>query len=296
MTGTIAPGERASELKAAGRRRQRTTSPLLVIGLGLVGFVVVVGLAAPLIATHDPTEISGNPLVEPSAEHWLGTDTPGRDIFAQLVYGARASLIVAAAGSSLAMVGAILLGVVPTLLGGLADTAANRFVVFLLAVPGVPLLILIGSLALDQRLAVILVIGFLGAAPNARILRGQALTLRERGFVAAARGFGASPSYVLRRHIVPGLAPILVVGLVTWASTAVGLEAGLAFLGLGDPSSISWGLMMNRALSVQGIYFSPMWTWWVLPPGLAITVTLLGFTFPGVALEPTFNPRARRTA
>jgi len=138
------------------------------------------------------------------------------------------------------------------------------------------------------------VIGFIGAAPNARILRSQTLTLRERGFIAASRGFGAGPLYVLRRHVVPGLAPLIVVGLVTWAGVAVGLQAGLAFLGLGDPSSISWGLMMNRALSVRGIYFSSMWTWWVLPPGLAIMVTLLGFTFTGVGLEPAFNPRSRR--
>ncbi len=294
MTGTIATLERSLEIR--GERRRRRPSPILAIGLGLIGFVVVAGLAAPLLASHDPTKISGPALTEPSGQHWLGTDTPGRDIFAQVVYGARASLTVAAVASTLAMLGAILIGVVPTLLGGMADTASNRFVVFLLALPGAPLLILVGSLAGDQRLALILMIAFIGAAPNARILRAQALSLRERGFIAASRGFGAGPLYVLRRHMVPGLAPLLVVGLVTWAGVAVALESGLAFLGLGDPSSISWGIMMDRALSLQGIYFSPMWTWWVLPPGLAITVTLLGFTFTGVGLEPLFNPRTRRTS
>ena len=295
MTTTIATLERPLGIERTTERRPRRLSPILLIGLGLIGLVVLTALAAPLIAAHDPTAISGDALGRPSAQHWLGTDVPGRDIFAQVVYGARTSVLVAVFGSSLAMLGAILLGVVPTLLGGRTDAAANRFVIFLLAVPGAPLLILIGSLAVDKGLAVIVVIGFVGAPPNARILRAQALSLRERGFIAASRGFGAGPLYVLRRHVVPGLAPLLVVGLVTWAGAAVGLEAGLAFLGLGDPSSISWGLMMDRALSQQGIYFSSMWTWWVLPPGLAITVTLLGFTFTGVGLEPIFNPRTRRT-
>jgi ABC-type dipeptide/oligopeptide/nickel transport system permease subunit len=194
------------------------------------------------------------------------------------------------------MAGAILVGVLPALVGGVADGAANRLVVFLLALPGAPLLVLVGALAGNRRIAIIFVIAFLGVAPNARILRSQALTLRARGFVSSAQGFGAGPLYVLRRHLVPGLGPLVVVGFVNWASAAIGLEAGLAFLGLGDPSGISWGLMLNRALGQQAIYFSPMWVWWVVPPGLAITVTLLGFTFVGVGLEPTFNRRWLRAS
>jgi len=273
-------------------RRPFSRSPLLVIGTTLVGFVTLVALIAPLLTPFDPSKQTGDVLTRPSGRHWLGTDVPGRDIFAQLVYGARASLIVAVVAGFLSMLAAVLIGVLPALLGGLADRAAHRVVVFLLALPAVPLVILIGSLAVNKRLAVIVVISFLGAAPNARILRGQALALRERGFIAAARGFGGGPLYVLRRHFVPGLAPLILVGFVTWAGVAVGLEAGLAFLGIGDPSGISWGLMINRALSQQSLYFSPMWTWWVLPAGLAITFTVLGFTFVGVALEPAFNPRS----
>jgi len=272
--------------------RRLLHSPLLLIGTTFVGFLTLVAVVAPLLTPYDPAAQTGPALTTPSTRHWLGTDVPGRDIFAQLVYGARASLIVAVVAGVLAMTAAILVGVLPALLGGWIDTVSHRLVVFLLALPGLPLLILVGSLAVNQRLAVILVIAFLGSAPNARILRGEALALRERGYIAAARGFGGGPLYVLRRHFVPGLAPLILVGFVTWAGVAVGLEAGLAFLGLGDPSGISWGLMINRALSQQTLYFSPMWTWWVLPAGLAITLTVLGFTFVGVALEPSFNPRS----
>jgi len=280
----------------AVERRRLPRSPLLVVGSALLLLLVVVAVTAPLLTPYGPTEITARALEEPSARHWLGADVPGRDIFAQLVYGARASLTVALVAGSLAMVAAILFGVLPALLGGFADSVANRLVVFMLALPGLPLLVLIGALAGNRQGAVVLVIGLLGIAPNARILRSQALTLRERGFIAAAQGFGGGPLYVLRRHLVPGLGPLILVGFVNWAGLAIGIEAGLAFLGLGDPSGISWGLMLNRALSQDAIYFSAMWTWWVLPAGFAIALTVLGFTFVGVALEPTLNPRWLRSS
>ncbi len=291
ITLPLAPDER-DDRGGPGRRRAR--SPMLTAGLVVLGIVVLVAVFAPLLTPYDPRNASaGRALEQPSARHWLGTDVPGRDIFAQLVYGARASLTVAAVAGSLAMAGAIVLGVLPALVGGVADRASNRFVTFLLALPGAPLLVLLGSLALNSRVAVIIVIAVLGAPPNARTLRSQAVTLRQRGFVASARGFGGGPTYVLRRHFLPGLAPLIIVGFVNWASVAVGLEAGLTFLGLGDPSGISWGLMLNRALGQQSIYLSPMWVWWVLPVGLVLTLTLLALTVVGVALEPVFNPRSQ---
>lgn len=278
------------------RRRGLPRSPLLTAGLVLVGLMVTMAVVAPVLSRFSPQSISGRALEQPSARHWLGTDVPGRDLFAQLLYGARASLIVAVAGGSLAMAGATLLGVLPALIGERADSVCRRVVVFLLALPMAPLLILVGSLAGRQRIALVLVIGFVGVAPNARLLRSRTLSLRQRGYVASSRCFGGGPLYLLRRHLVPGLGPLIVVRFVNWAGIAVGLEAGLAFLGLGDPSGVSWGLMMNRALGQQGIYRSPMWTWWVLPPGVAITLTVLGFAFLGVALEPWFNPRSMRSS
>jgi ABC-type dipeptide/oligopeptide/nickel transport system permease subunit len=268
----------------------------MVAGLAMVGLVVVAAVFAPLLTRHDPKAVSGQVLERPSSQHWLGTDFPGRDIFAQLIYGARPALTVAVVGASLALAAGLLLGVAPALVGGRVDLLFNRLVVFLLALPGLPLLILIGALAGPNDLALLLVIASSGAPPIARVLRSQAVTLRERGYISAARGFGGGPMYVLRRHLAPALGPLMVVEFVNWAAVAVGLQAALAFLGLGNPSGISWGHMMDRALGQSGIYFSPMWTWWALPPGLAITFTVLGFTFIGIALEPAFNPRWLRSA
>lgn len=298
MTATLdGPVATAAGPAPAVERRRPPRSPLMTAGLVMVGIVVLVAVFAPLLASYDPTNArAGSVLETPSARHWLGTDRPGRDLFAQLVYGARASLIVAVAAGTLAMGAAILVGVLPALLGGGADTVSNRLVVFLLALPGLPLLILIGALAGKSRAAVIVMIAFTQVAPNARILRSQAITLRERGFISAARGFGGGPLYVLRRHLVPGLAPLIIVGYVNTASIAIALEAGLAFIGIGDPSSISWGMTLSRALSEPNIYFSAMWAWWVLPAGFAIAATVLGFTFIGVGLEPSLNPRWLRSS
>jgi len=287
---SVSRGRRRSSKRSASR------SPLVLLGLVLIGLLGLLAAFAPLLASHDPRAISGPALERPSGSHLLGTDVPGRDLFAQLVFGARASLIVAVLAGSLAMAGAVAIGVVPALVGGVTDALATRFVIFALGLPGLPLLILVGTFAGNNRLAVILMIAILGTAPNARILRGQALSLRQRGYIASARGFGGGPLYVVRRHLVPGLAPLIVVGFVNWAGVAIGLEAGLAFLGLGDPSGISWGLMLNRALEQQSLYFSPLWVWWVLPAGFAITLAVLGFSLIGIGLEPGFNPRWLRTS
>lgn len=283
-------------LEPVPMHRRILGSPMLMVGLAILALVVLVAAFAPWLTSYNPKAITGPALQTPSARHLLGTNVPGEDIYAELLYGTRTSLVAGVLGGSLAMLGAILLGVLPVLFSPLADTISNRVTIFLLALPAIPLLIVIGSLAGNNELVLIFAIGFGGVAYNARLLRSQALTLRDRGFISAARGFGGGPVYVLRRHIVPAMGPLVLIGFVNWAAISVLVQASLAFLGLGDPTSVSWGLMMNRALAQPGIYLSRMWTWWVLPPGLALTLTLLGFTFVGVALEPVFNPRWHRSS
>jgi peptide/nickel transport system permease protein len=268
----------------------------MVMGLTLLGLLVLVAVFAPLLSPHDPRAITGRTVEAPSARHWLGTDNPGRDLFAQLLFGARTSLAVAVVTASLALTGAVLIGMLPALVGGAADQLANRAVVFILALPGPILLVLVAALAGKSDVVIILVIAFAGVAPNARVLRSQVLVLRQSGFISAARGLGGGPIYVLRRHIVPALGPLIAVSFVNWAGQAILLQAALAFLGLGDPSGVSWGLMLNRALTDSSVYFSTRWVSAVLPAGLAITLAALAFLFVGVALEPTFNPRWRRSS
>ena len=267
-------------------------SRLVLAGGGLLLAAGVAAVLAPVLAPYDPRALVGEPLQPPSTAHLLGTNDIGQDIFSQVVWGARPSLTVAVGAGVLAVVTGLSVGVGAGLAGGKADTVAMRVVDLFLALPVLPLLVVIAALAGASRLILVLVIGLVRWPEIARVARGQTLTLRHRGFVEAAQGFGASLLYLLRRHLAPALGPIIAAGMVTVATVAVLMEAGLAFLGLADPTAVSWGLMLNRALLFPGLYYSALWTWWVLPAGLAISVVVLGLTLVGVGLEPTFNPRA----
>src|SRR5262249_16957056 len=140
----------------------------------------------------------------------------------------------------------------------------------------------------------ILLIGLLVWPETARLVRSQCLSLRNRGYVDIARGFGARPGYVIRRHLLPTLGPIIAANLVYVAGVAITIQAGLAFIGLTKPGSVSWGGELNRALTESDPGAGSLWLWWILPYGLAITAAVLGFTLMGVGLEPEFNPRWNR--
>ena len=264
---------------------------LAAVGAGVLFLFAAVGLLAPLLAPHDPRALSGDALEAPSGRHLLGTNDIGQDVASEVIWGARTSLMVAVGASSIALVVAVLVGVGAALAGGWVDRAVMRLVDVLLAVPVLPLLVLMAALAGPSRLLVVIIIGCLAWPRMAPVLRSQTLSLRQRGFVQAAQGLGGGLLWVLRRHLVPALAPLLAANFVIIAGVAVLLESGLAFLGLGDPTAPSWGQVLNRALDHPGIYFTRTWMWWVLPPGIAITATIVGFTFLAVGLEPRFNPR-----
>jgi ABC-type dipeptide/oligopeptide/nickel transport system permease subunit len=273
-------------------RRERNI--FVWLGAAIVGLLVLVAVFAPLLAPFDPHVPAGPSLAAPSSAHLLGTNDAGQDILSQLVWGSRSSAVVAVLAASIAVGIGVAVGATAGLLGGAADVVAMRSVDVFLAVPALPLLILIAALAGPSRATVILVIGATGWPPIARVIRSQTLTIRGRGYVTAARGFGFGRVYLIRRHLVPVLTPLAAANFVYWAATAVVLQAGLAFLGLSDPTEVSWGSILNRALAHQGIYVTSAWLWWVLPAGLAITIAALGLSLLGVGLEPRANPRWRR--
>lgn len=264
----------------------------MLAGGGILAVVATAALFAPRLAPYDPRALAGDALEAPSHHHPLGTDGIGRDIASQIVWGSRTSLTVALGSATLGVLLGATVGLTAGLAGGWVDAVAMRVADVFLAVPRLPLLVLVGALVGADRPTVIVLIAGLAWPVTARLLRSQTLTLRTRGFVASARGFGGGIGYVVRRHLTPAVAPIAVSSFILIAGNAILIEAELAFLGLSDPTSVSWGLMLNRALLQPGLYFVDAWTWWVLPPGLAITLTILGFTFVGVGFEPVLNPRS----
>jgi peptide/nickel transport system permease protein len=276
-------------LAGAARR-----SPLLAAGLAMLLVVVAVGALAPWIAPYDPGDLVGDPFERPSAAHLLGTNDSGHDILSRLVWGTRTTVTVAVTASTLVLVMGVAFGLAAGLLGGAIDFAVMRVVDVMLALPVLPLLIFVGALAGPSLSTSILMIGLFLWPQTARIVRSQAISLRNRGFVGIARGLGGSPVYVVRRHLLPALGPVMAANLVFVAGLAVAIEAGLSFLGLADPAAVSWGAEMERALDSSQLQLESLWLWWLLPFGLALSFAIFGLSLVGVALEPRFNPREDR--
>jgi peptide/nickel transport system permease protein len=262
-------------------------------GLGIVGTFALLALAEPWLAPYRVTALAGDPLEAPTLRHLLGTNSVGQDVASHLLAGARTSLWVAVvAGVGTVVIGAVV-GALAGWTGGLADALAMRLSDLVLVVPGIPLLIVVGAYA-DPSLGSISVIIALTSWPVvARIVRAQVLTLRRRGHVQAAVGFGASTARVLWAHIGPALAPVLVAALVGAAERAIAIEAGLAFLGLGS-GQVSWGSAIRDALDFRGLFFTDAWAWWLLPPVLAISLVLVGVALLGTAVDARLDPRRSR--
>lgn len=274
--------------------------------LGLVGgflvlTAVIVALLAPLLTSYRPTDVvrdengRGLTFAPPSIHAPLGTDDAGRDVWSQLVYGARISLTVGFLAGFIAMFVGSLFGIVAGYFGGAVDNLLMRTTDVLLVIPDLPLmLVLVATLRqMDLHISplavLIVVIGLLYWTSTARLIRSQVLTIKERQFVARARAIGAGHSHIIRKHILPQIMPLIVANTVLILSTAILVESGLAFLGLGDPTQPSWGTMLNFAFDRSAVT-NGAW-WFYLPPGLAIVWVTLGCVLLGNVLEEMLNPR-----
>jgi peptide/nickel transport system permease protein len=262
-------------------------------GLGIVGVFILLGVAAPWLAPYRVTALAGDPLQAPGFRHLLGTNSVGQDVASQLLAGARTSLWVAViAGGGTVLIGS-LVGGLAGWTGGLTDAVAMRLADLILVVPGIPLLIVIGAYTRPSVGSISIIIALTSWPVSARIVRAQVLTLRPRAHIRAAVGFGASTPRVIRAHVVPALAPILMAALVGAAERAITIEAGLAFLGLGS-GQVSWGSAIRDALAFRGLFFTSAWSWWLLPPVLAISIVLVGVALLGTAVDQRINPRLSR--
>ena len=259
---------------------------------GLVILLVMVSMAllAPIIAPYDPSQQSSSSLLSPSLSHWLGTNHVGQDIWSRLVFGARTSLLVGFSVGILSTLLATIFGVSAALIGGFYDRIIMRVVDAFIVIPMVIVIILVAAYLKPSIVVLIFLLSLLSWQGGARVMRAQALSLKERGHIAAARSFGAHRFYIAWRHIVPDLGPILLVDFIYSIRRAVFMEAGLAFMGITDPAVVSWGMMMRDALSFS---YLNVWQWWLIPTGVALSLTIVGLTFIGYAAEPVIEPRLR---
>jgi peptide/nickel transport system permease protein len=265
-------------------------------GIGGLILAVYFGLLffGSQLAPFRATELAGRSLESPGGDHLLGTNVLGQDLASQLILGARASLLVALlAGAGTVLLGGII-GVLAGWLPGWFDSVLMRATDLTLILPKLPLLLLIGALTGGSVLGLSLVISLVFWPTAARILRSQVLTLRSRTHVRAATGFGAGTWHQLRRHILPDLGLLSVAEFIPAAGRAVGLQAGLAFFGVGDPTKPSWGAMIRDAIEFKGVFLTDAWKWWLAPPIVALVLLVLAITLLGTAAEAKLSPRLAR--
>lgn len=283
----------AASAQRQGRHRGQSRGLELAGGCFVAASAIVAALAG-LIAPYRPAALSGPPVQAPSAHHLLGTNGLGQDVASQLIVGARASLVVAVlAGVGTVVVGGII-GVGAGWFRGWVDAVLMRFTDLVMVLPKLPLLLLVGALTGGSLVALAMLIAATFWPMTARLLRSQVLTLRSRAYIRAAAGFGARTWHQLRHHILPDLGLLLIADLIPAAGRAIALQAGLAFLGVGNPSQTSWGAMMRDALNYQYLFQSSAWLWWLAPPVLAIMGLVLGVTLLGTAAEERLSPRLAR--
>ena len=261
------------------------------LGLGMLGLFVFMALFGGLIAPDDPKASSLEVLAPPSSEHWLGTTESGADVLSQLLVGARVSIVVGFAAAAISALLGSAVGLAGGYFGGWTDRILDALENWFLVIPTLPLMIVMARL-LDPSLTVlIIVIGLTSWAGTGRIVRAQVFTLRERAFVERARALGASDFHIIKTHILPNTLPLIFANTVLIVAVAILSEAALSFLGLGDPNSISWGTMLENAFE-SGAPSAGAW-WYVVPPGLAITLLVLAVAMLGFLFEEYVNPRLR---
>lgn len=250
--------------------------------VGTIGLLIflVVAIFAPVISTHDPSSYHGPSLSPPNEQFVLGTNDLGQDLFSQLIHSTRTSLLVGAVVAIISTMISVVIG----LLSGYnrrLDPYLMGLCNMLLTIPQLLIVIIVVAFFGSDLWNVILVLSLLSWPAYARIIRSQVLSLQEREYVKAAQMFGAKQFYILYKHILPNIYPLATVKFITTAKSAIGAEASLSFLGLGDVTELSWGMMLHYAFQSDSIFISSAWQWWVLPPTLCIVLLTLCFSFLG---------------
>ena len=288
-------GRIEAETRRASPRRQMVRrfmgNRLAVVGATSFTLMLLVALAAPVLAPGSPFDINGERLLPPGAGHPFGTDNLGRDVFAGVVHGARTSLTVGIVSVFFSAAIGILVGAVAGFFGGRVDDLTMRVTEVFLVIPRFFLALIFVALFGANLTALIVVIAILSWPEIARLLRAEYLSLKQRQFVEAARASGAGTMRLIFREILPNALTPVVVSAALQVASVILLEAGLSFLGLGDPNAMSWGTMLNNSQQ----FIRRAW-WMAVFPGVAIFLTTFGLSLVADGLNDALNPRLRKAA
>jgi peptide/nickel transport system permease protein len=271
-------------------RRQRSG----LVGLVVLTAFVLVAVLAPVLA--DPaglevTKATGGVLEGPSLEFPLGTDDSGRSILTLLIWGSRISLLVGLLATAISMVLGTLIGLVSGFFEGWTARVLFRFTEWFLVIPFLPLALVLATVLGRSLLNIAIVIGVTSWPATALLIRSQTLSIRERPYLERAQVLGAGRWHQMSRHVLPNVMPMVFANTTLTVAIAILSETTLSFLGLGDPTRVSWGSMLEDAFDI-GAMTTGAW-WYIVPPGICVVLVVLAFTLVGQALEAVFNPRLR---
>jgi peptide/nickel transport system permease protein len=291
----------AMPLPDVPRRRLRSpewarlllTNPKSCFGIVTFGAMVAAALLAPVIAQNSPSEIVGLPTQPPNRDFWFGTTDQGYDVFSQVIWGARTSLAVGAAAALISTAIAATLGVLAAYVGGFLDDTINTLTNVFLVIPALPLLIVVYSFVPTRGpVAMVLILGLTTWAVEARILRGQALSLRNRDFIQAAKVAGEGTWRIVFGEIMPNMLSRIAAGFLLVFYISIIFAAGLEFLGFGDVNKTTWGTTLywaqNNSAVLQGAW------WHFVFPGLALALAVVALVFINYGIDELANPRLRR--
>jgi peptide/nickel transport system permease protein len=267
-----------------------------MLGLLLLTCFILVALLAPVLADPDGLEVTkatGPILAPPSAGYPLGTDENGRSVLTLLIWGSRISLLVGFLATLISMVIGTLVGLMSGCLEGWPAAVLFRLTEWFLVLPFLPLAIVLASVLGRSLLNIAIVIGVTSWPGTALLIRSQTLSIKERPYLERARVLGAGRGQLMRRHVLPNVMPMVFANTTLTVAIAILAETTLSFLGLGDPTRVSWGSMLESACAV-GAMTTGAW-WYIVPPGVCVVLVVLSFTLVGQALEEILNPRLRRS-
>ena len=257
------------------------------LGLGIVLFLVLIALFAPVVTPHDPYGVDlDEQLRSPSAKYWLGTDKFGRDLLTRIIYGTRISLLIGLVPTFISMVLGAALGIISGYYGGKVDFMVMRLADVMIAFPSLLLAMVVMYTLGASLFNIFIALSLVGWAGTARVVRSQTLSLKHKEFVEAARAIGVKKSVIMLKHIFPNCLPALIVLFTLQIPEAIMFESSLSFLGVGaQPPTPSWGLLVSRG---KEYLFSAPWV--AIMPGVAILITVLAFNFMGDGLRDALDP------
>jgi peptide/nickel transport system permease protein len=265
--------------------------PATIIGLAMLLFFVLLAIFASRLEPYNPTHRSGAIYAPPSAQHLLGTDDAGEDMLSLIIAGSRVSLIVGFAAALVAILIGGAVGLLSGFFGGRIDSVLMRITDYVLVIPDIPLMIIVAALFGRRLLNIIIIIGAIYWTSTARLVRAQVKSVRERTYVKRVRAVGAGNSRLIGRHILPQVAPLLIANTVLMVAVAIFAETYITFLGLGDPSLISWGKLIENSFRGDATLNGAWWA--IVAPGVCVTLVVLACTMVGQSMEDALNPRLR---